>query len=254
MLPLRIAAITAIALLASHTPGARAVPASSVPQPPGADAVLQHAIRAKGGMDRLRGIHTVVMHGTVTVRSPKPIAAETTSYIEYPGRFRQDSKFANGEVTQVYADGEAWMRDPSGVHDVTPQERDSLRSSASRDVVSLLLKAADGRLAMRLTAAPGGQPAEVDTLQLSGENLPPVELLIDRATGSVSGERYVVEQPGAIGKVPTEESYSDYRRVDGVEVAFKTTVRRGEAVILERTLTEFKLNVPLDPALFKRPV
>ncbi len=254
MLPLRTVVVAAIALLASHPPGAPLVPAFSDQPRETAEAVLQHAIRAKGGADRLRGIHTVVMRGTVTVRSPKPISAQTTSYIEYPGRFRQDSKFANGDVTQVYADGEAWMRDPSGVHDVTPQERDSLRSSTSRDIVSLLLSAADGRFTIRLVAPPAGQPGAVDTLQLSGENLPPVELLIDRATGMVTGERYVVEQPGAIGKVPTEESYSDYRRVDGVEVAFKTTVRRGEAVILERTITDFQLNPPLDATLFKRPL
>jgi hypothetical protein len=51
--------------------------------------------------------------------------------------------------------------------------------------------------------------------------------------------------------VPTEESYSDYRVIDGIQVAFKTVVRRGEAVILERTLTEVKLSAPVDETLFQ---
>ncbi len=234
--------------------GARIVPASYGQLPQTAEAVLQRAIQAKGGAERLRRIHTVVMHGTVTVRSPQPIEARTTSYIEYPERFRQDAQLPHGDVTQVYADGQAWIKDSSGVREVTAQQRDSLRSNASRDILSLLLKAADGRLTVRLIAPSPGQAAIVDTLQMSGENLSPVELMIDRASGMVIAERYVVEQPGAIGKVPTEERYSDYRTVDGVQVAFKTTVRRGEAVILERTLTDLQLNVPLDETLFKRPV
>lgn len=222
-------------------------------QPRTAGAVLQRAIDAKGGLERLRAIRSVVMRGTVIVRSPQPIEARTTSYIQYPDRFRQDAKLPRGEMTQVYADGAAWVKDPSGIHDVTPQERDRLRRNASRDIVSLLLKAAQGRLDVNLIASGEGQPA-ADTLRLSGDDQPPVELMIDRASGMVAGERYVVEQPGAIGKVPTEELYSDYRVVDGIRVAFKTIVRRGEAVILERTLTDIELDVPLDATLFKRPV
>jgi hypothetical protein len=83
--------------------------------------------------------------------------------------------------------------------------------------------------------------------------MPPVDLLVDRTTGMIAAERYVVDQPGAIGKIPTEEWYSDYREIGGVQVAFKTVVRRGEAVILERALTAFEVNVPIDEQTFKRP-
>ena len=218
-----------------------------------AQSVLQRAIQAKGGAERLRAVKTVVMTGTTTVRSPRPIEARTTSYIEYPGRFRMDARLPSGDLTQVLAEGDAWTSDAAGVHDLPAAERDNLRSNASRDLVSLLLRAADGILRARLVPPPEGQPQEqADTLELSGEGLAPVDLLIDRSTGMIAGERYIVEQPGPIGKVPTQESYSDYRVVDGIQVAFKTIVRRGAAVILERTLTDLKINVPLDASLFKR--
>ena len=218
-----------------------------------AHAVLQHAIQAKGGADRLRAVKTVVLSGTMTVPMPQPIHAQTTSYVEYPDRFRVDAKFSNGDLTQVLAGDDAWMRDAAGVHDLASAGRDSLRSSASRDLVSLLVRAADGKLQTRLVSAePARQPGQADTLELSGEGLAPVDLLVDRSTGMIAGARYIVEQPGAIGKVPTEESYSDYRAVDGIQVAFKTVVHRGAAVILERTLTDVKINVPIDESLFKR--
>jgi zinc protease len=225
----------------------------AIEQEPQAQAVLQRAIQAKGGFDRLRRVRTVVLTGTLTVRSAQPIEARTTSYIEYPDRFRVDAKLPDGDVTQVLAGGDAWMSDPTGVHDLPAPARESLRSNASRDLVSLLLRAADGELRVRLVPADAPAPAPVDTLQLSGEGLAAVDLLVDRSTGMITGERYIVEQPGAIGKVPTEESYSDYRAVNGIQVAFRTIIRRGAAVILERRLTDLKINVPIEPSLFKRP-
>jgi len=219
-----------------------------------AQAVLRRAIRAKGGADRLRAVRTVVLSGTMIVQTPQPIHAQMTSYIEYPDRFRVDAKLPNGDLTQVLAGSDAWMRDAAGVHDLAPAGRDNLRSNASRELVSLLLRAAEGKLRTRLVSAePAQQPGQIDTLELSGDGLAPVDLLVDRSTGMIAGARYIVEQPGAIGKVPTEESYSDYRAVDGIQVAFKTVVHRGAAVILERTLTDVKINVPIDESLFKRP-
>ena len=47
--------------------------------------------------------------------------------------------------------------------------------------------------------------------------------------------------------------FSDYRRVDGVQVPFRADVRRGGQVILSRTLTTVLLNTPLDDTLFARP-
>jgi len=218
-----------------------------------ARAVLERAIRAKGGADRLRALRTVVATGTLTVRSPQPVEARTTAYIQYPDKFRVDATLPNGEVTQVLAAGEAWRKDPSGVYDLAAQERDALRGNAARDLVSLLLRAADGQLDVRLVSGQGEADRRFDTLRLSGGGLAPVDLLVDRSTGMIAAERYIVDQPGAIGKVPTEEWYSDYRDVDGVQVAFKTVVRRGEAVILERTLATVNVNVPLGEQTFKRP-
>ncbi len=234
-------------------PAARPVPVtySMNEQEPNARAVLQHAIQAKGGAERLRAIRTVVFSGTTTIKSPQAVEARFTSYVQYPDHFRMDATLPNGVLTQVLAGADAWMKDPSGVHDLPASMTEALRNNVSRDLVSLLLRAADGKL--RVRHIDSRDPPVADWVQLAGEGVPPVDLLIDRATGMIARERYIVEQPGAIGKVPTEESYSDYRPVDGIQVAFHTLVRRGEAIIVERTLSELKINAPVEPSLFKRP-
>jgi hypothetical protein len=78
-----------------------------------------------------------------------------------------------------------------------------------------------------------------------------VALLVDAATGLVSRLRYraVVDgRPAAI-----EEAFSDYRAVDGIQVAWRAVVRRDGRVVLERTLTSILFDAPVAPALFRRP-
>jgi hypothetical protein len=87
-------------------------------------------------------------------------------------------------------------------------------------------------------------------MELSGPDLDPTILYVDAATNLVVKQTYVA---GGRGTPLVEELFTDYRPVDGVQVAFSTTVRvRGESV-LDRRVTAFTINAPVSPALFKRP-
>jgi hypothetical protein len=50
-----------------------------------------------------------------------------------------------------------------------------------------------------------------------------------------------------------DEVFSDYRPVNGVQVAFKAEVRRNGRTILDRVLTDVRINGSIDPKLFERP-
>ena len=79
----------------------------------------------------------------------------------------------------------------------------------------------------------------------------PVRLFLDPKTGLVVRQTYMTY--GEDGLEETEELYSDYRLVDGVQVAFRAIVRRGGFSVLERELTELTFNTSLDGALFEKP-
>jgi AcrR family transcriptional regulator len=86
--------------------------------------------------------------------------------------------------------------------------------------------------------------------EVAPPDLDPTILYIDPETSLVVKQTYVT---GGRGTPLVEELFTDYRPVDGVQVAFGTTVRvRGESV-LERRVTAFAINAPVSPALFKRP-
>jgi hypothetical protein len=72
----------------------------------------------------------------------------------------------------------------------------------------------------------------------------------DPKTGLVTKQTYVA---GGMGQPLVEESFSDYRSVDGVQINFSASVRVGGEPALERTVSDVTINSSLDPALFKRP-
>ena len=75
-------------------------------------------------------------------------------------------------------------------------------------------------------------------------------LYVDPRTSLISKQAYVIRAPG---QPLIEELFSDYRPVDGVNVAFTAEVRAAGKPIVKRRLNAITFNVPLDPKLFTRP-
>jgi zinc protease len=209
--------------------------------------LVRKAIAAKGGAERLRSITTVQAETSTrleTDQGPRTFPAVTS--IQYPDRYRIEADTPAGRLVQVYADGAYWIQDARGVHDAPDAVRAEIRAAVQRDLVPLLLEAASGRL--RIAKARSDDPS-LDAISVSAPKRQPVTVYVDPSTGLVAMERY--DAPDASGTV--EERYSDYRDVDGLKVAFKTTVRRPGAPLVERSVLTFRCNVPLSPSLFLKP-
>jgi hypothetical protein len=76
----------------------------------------------------------------------------------------------------------------------------------------------------------------------------PIVLSIDAETMRVTKEAFAV---GPGGQALVEESFSDYRAVDGVQMPFMAERHVGPITVKRRVL-DVQLNRPLDPSLFKR--
>jgi len=223
-------------------------PGSNVSSDANAMALLRRVLDARGGLDALRKIKTVVAEADTTFTMEQgTLASKTKTYVAYPDRFRVDANVAGAQVVQVFNAGTAWVRDPAGVHDVPPEMRDEFGASVRRDTIPVLIAAADGKLSVRLLPDDGA----LKVLEISGPQLPALRMYID-SQNLIARQSF--STPGPDGKaVQADEVFSDYRRADGVQVPFRADVRRGGQVILSRTLTSVALNTPLDDALFARP-
>ena len=212
-------------------------------------ALLDTVIAAKGGLDTLRAIKTIVAKQTLSNPDSNGKAqAVTTNYIQYPDHFRIETP----DMTQGFDGTQSWMRDPRGfLHDGGEPLAREARASIRRDVVSLLLAAKDGKLTPRLL--PDVKDAEghlTHTLELSATDLNPIALHVDPATGLIMKQTFIADSPG---RPLVEEKFSDYRPVDGVQIAFHALRKVGSQVV-DRRVTEVKINAPLEPGLFTRPV
>jgi zinc protease len=215
-------------------------------QPGGAQALLAKAIAAKGGLAKLQGIRTVRAVGTMTAQSVKgPIPFPVVTSIEYPDRFRIDADMPGGRVSQVYAGGRYWIEQPDGVKELAPEARGPIQSSVQRDIVTVLVKASAGKLVVR--ESDSAEP-DLAAVEVSGDGMAPLTLFINRVNGLIEKARYVTESEGR-----TEEAYSDYRNVNGIQVPFHTVVRRGTLPPLERDVKTVRFNVALPAGLFTKP-
>jgi zinc protease len=230
----------------SRPPGIH--PASYVavaPQRGEGEALLHKAVAAKGGLAKLQAIKTVRLEGTMKIpaMSSRPFPIVTS--IEYPDRFRQDADMPGGKVVQVFADGRFWIQEASGVSELPADARGEVQARIQRDLVQVLVGASTGRFIVR--GVDSDDPL-LEGLEVSGAGMAPLTLFINRDNGLIEKARY---EDGASGR--SEESYSDYRNVNGIQVPFHTVVRRSGAPPIERDVRTIHFNVPLPAGLFARP-
>lgn len=242
--------------LVSGAPAFRSTPAAvHRPEPDsqrGDDvkSLIERAVRAKGGLEKLRSIRTIRAVSETRFQTPDgPLAVPTLIRVMYPGSFRIDLDMPKGPVVQVFHRGTFWVRDARGVSTAPDGAAESMRGNIQRDSIALLVALAEGRVAARraedVTLEGRRMPALTIDLQPAG----PLTLVLDAASGLILREMYAA--PGAEGRI--EESYADYRDVQGLQVAFAVTVRHPELPPVTRVIREFEYNVRLEPSLFARP-
>ena len=226
--------------------------APNVSNDPNALAVLKRVVEARGGLAALKKVRTVVADAETTFQMDQgPLTSPTTTYVSYPDRFRVDATVGTARVVQVYNAGAAWIQDPSGLHDAPPPMRDEFAASVRRDTIPLLIDAVEGRLAVKLLPEEGRDGRTLRVLEIGGAQVPPVKLYIDPQY-LIARQMFTAAGPDGL-PVQAEEVFSDYRRIEGVQVPFKADVVRSGRVILSRTLKNVTLNGPLDDKLFARP-
>jgi len=239
--------------LTAYRPSAQQAATFSAEEGAKARQLLDRVIAAKGGLDTLKGVRSIKAVTAAETPTPQgPVATETTTYLEYPNRVRVETRLPEATVVQAYDGTRGWVRDPNGVHDVPDRMIRDLEDGLKRDTIAVLLAAHNGSLRPRVL------PDVKDTtsarlfhaLELSGVGLEPMVLFVDQDTHLIAKQSYVA---GGQGQPLVEEFFSDYKPVNGVQIAFTAKVRRGGQEVLDRRVTEIRINDSLEPTLFKRP-
>src|SRR6185312_8978987 len=132
-------------------------------------------------IDALRNVKTIIAKQSVSQKTPEAVmTSDTTSFIEYPDKFRVEAGTTYGNLVQGFDGRTAWTSDPQGSRDVPREVAAEAKNNLDRDVIRLLIAGVDGRAAVR--RLPDG------SLEFTGGAAGPVTLSIDPSTSRVSKE------------------------------------------------------------------
>lgn len=232
--------------------------------------LVEDALAAKGGRQRLALLdrHRMIATGTVTLPGAATIA--TTFEVELRrlvigDRSRSDLQRSGAPIptTQVIDGGRSWrLRPPCPcgsqvtapmLEELSTEEIEANDRARWHDPDRVLMWAV--RPEARATTAPDvevdGKPHAV--IELRGPDGGAIRLYLDRRTMLLSRMQHDDRGPigdTEVGRVITD--YSDYREVDGIQVPFE---RRATSRHVSSTfrVASFDLDPTVDPDLFVKP-
>lgn len=215
---------------------------ASLPKP---DAIIAKYVEALGGASALRKIKSRVITATTTFFSHK---VPLTIYAKAPDMRATVMKFPRGEGRTVYNGHEGWASVmPRPAHRMEGSELDEARLQADF-YFPLNLKRVFTSFRERPPQKVDGKEAYLLLGMRPGK--PPVAFYFSEQTGLLVRMVYFTQT--ALGRLPQQTDYADYREVNGVKVPFSMTIARPQ----ERStvhVTQVQQNVPISNAKFAIP-
>lgn len=213
------------------------------------DAVFARYTQALGGAQRLAALTSYVAEGTWAGFNTGGSEVPVQIYVQAPGRRSTVVRTPTGDGVAVFDGRSGWVAEEWRPLPLLPLSSSNL---AGARIDALIAIPANLRQAFSQWQAGGAIIDERPVQVLQGRNAGelPVNLYFDSETGLLV--RQVRWNRTAVGTVPTQVDYADYREVAGVKLPFRTVVTwtNGQNTI---ALREVRPNVAIDAARFARP-
>ena len=212
---------------------------------PTADQLLDKYVQAAGGAAAIEKITTRVMKGTIDFGGRSfPIDI----YSKDPDERISFTHMPQGDSITAFNGHEGWLGMPGGrLREMQGSELDAASIDADLHLATHL-KQMFGQMEVRGTEKVGDREAQWVVGQRAGK--PPIELYFDRQTGLLL--RLVRYGETALGRMPTQIDYGDYRDTDGVKIPYRWTLARPSGRFTIQ-LSEVKQNIPVDDGKFVKP-
>jgi hypothetical protein len=216
---------------------------------PTPDQVLDKYLQAIGGVTRAAALTSYVAKGTSLGYGPegeRPIEI----YAKAPDQRTTIIHTQNGDLTMTYDGKSGWVSAPLRPVDVVTLTRHELDSARLEAALAFPVSIKKSLILWRVGTNTTIDGRKVVQIQGNSPRGALATLYFDAESGLLV--RLVRYASSAVGRLPTQTDYSDYRDVAGVKVphAFTLTWLGGREQV---TLTEIRPNVAIDAARFAQP-
>jgi len=233
---------------AEHVEDANEVVMNRIPGGPTVDQVFDKFIQALGGQQRLSAVTSFTGKGTFIGFETEQTKVPVEVYAKAPSQRAMVVHTRIGDSVRVFDGRAAWIAAPDRPVGLLPLTGGNLDGYKLEGMLSFPIQIKQAFSQWQVTAA-GIDDKEVAVLQGTNPRQPPVNFYFDQSGLLVRTLRYA---DTAVGRVPTQTDYSDYRDVSGIKLPFKwtTTWTNGQATT---ELSEMQVNVPIDANRLSRP-
>src|SRR5215831_12636275 len=219
-----------------------------LPGGPSADQVFEKYVQALGGAQRLGSLTGFTGKGTYIGFETEQTKVPIEVFAKAPNQRMSVIHMSVGDKVNVYDGRVAWVAGSDKPLPLMTLTGGNLEGAKIEALVSFptQIKPAFAQWQVGATAI---DDKEVTVLRGTNPRQAPVNFYFDQSGLLVRVVRFVET---AVGRVPTQIDYSDYRDVSGVKMPFKWTVTwtNGQSTT---ELSEMQGNVSIDAARFARP-
>ncbi len=244
-IPVVMTAESATSVTEPHAPGEAMGTEAKAYAGPSADELLGKFVQASGGAAAIDKITSRVMNGTIDFGGRSlPIDI----YSKAPDQRISFTHMPNGDSVTAFNGHEGWLGFPGR----PPREMHGSDLDAASIDADLHLPT---HLKQMFSSMKAQGPEKIDgqeAYELIGqrEGNTPINLYFDKQSGLlIRMERYAET---ALGWLPTQIDYADYRDNDGVKVPCRWTLARPSGMFTIQ-VSEMKQNVPVDDSKFVKP-
>jgi outer membrane lipoprotein-sorting protein len=237
-----------VAQYATPVEDANSIDIHPVPGGPTVDQVFAKYIQAVGGAQKLAALTSFTAKGTFIGFETEQTKVPMELYAKAPNLRTMIVHTRIGDSVRNYDGRGAWIAAPDRPVQLLTLTGGNL-DGARVDAMVAFPAQIKSLFASWKVGATGINDKEVKVVQGTSPGLSPTNFYFDDAGLLVRSVRFVNT---AVGRVPTQVDYSDYRDVAGVKMPFKTIVTwtNGQTTT---ELTDVQPNVAIDAAKFARP-
>ena len=215
--------------------------------------ILVAAAQAARG-DSLRSISTLEFTEKGNIYTPQGGLPITVQWqVAYPDKVHAEVTLPVAKVTQISDGKSAWIQSPQGTREVPADAVGEFQRGITLfGGWGLYQQAlAGGVKAQYLGQEKTADGAQADTLNWQAP-FGTVKLYFDSATHLLVEAKYTSNSMQ--GPVESDERWSDFRTIEGRQFPYQSVTYRAGSKYTDSTVQEIKINPPLDPSLFVKPV
>jgi photosynthetic reaction center cytochrome c subunit len=212
---------------------------------PSAAQLLDKYVAAAGGAAAVGKITSRVMKGTIDVAGK---STPIDIYAKDPERRISLAHMPEGDSVTAFNGHEGWLGMAGRpLREMHGGDLDGAAIDADLHLATDL-KSMFSKMSVSGTEKIGDLETYVVVGQREGKT--PLQLYFDQQTGLLV--RMVRFGETALGRLPTQIDYADYRAIDGVKIPYQWTLARPNGLFTIR-LSEVQQNVPVDDSKFVKP-